>query len=396
MLSLRDKKLIDWFIGGLFYYILAPFVVLLGKILKRDHSLAPQGSIFIMKMIGGGSLIIAFPALLGIRSKFPKQRMVLVTSTSVAPFARLMGIFDEIILIEDSSVGALLRSSISALIRAFRCDTFIDLEVYSRLSSVFSIITMARNRIGFYLEHTFWRKIIFTHLIFFNRFGNAYYFYEQITRILNAIPASFEDCRQKIITTIHEPSNESVATKPGHSRKIGIGHSCSDLARERMLSVENWVLVTAERIKSNEDVEIVLLGGPGDLEFGAQLSAALKLAFVEIKITDATGSGTMEDTTRMMRGLTEFWGIDSGLLHVARVLHIPTVSYWGPTASQTLLKPNPNLAEEIYSREVPCSPCVHLTETPPCRGNNICIKGIFDPEYRKPEAHHNVTIWYPK
>jgi hypothetical protein len=44
----------------------------------------------------------------------------------------------------------------------------------------------------------------------------------------------------------------------------------------------------------------------------------------------------------------------------------------------TRLKYNPDLVERVHYHKVPCSPCIHVAEDPPCHGKNICIQGLFD------------------
>jgi ADP-heptose:LPS heptosyltransferase len=70
--------------------------------------------------------------------------------------------------------------------------------------------------------------------------------------------------------------------------------------------------------------------------------------------------------------------IDSGPLHIARKLGLPTVSVWGPTNPGNYLKIHPGEEKRhLYHYEpVACSPCVHHFETLPCGGNNICMQKI--------------------
>ena len=44
-MHLNIKKAIDLYIGGTLIIVLRPIVILLGKLLKRDHSLIPQGDL---------------------------------------------------------------------------------------------------------------------------------------------------------------------------------------------------------------------------------------------------------------------------------------------------------------------------------------------------------------
>ena len=80
----------------------------------------------------------------------------------------------------------------------------------------------------------------------------------------------------------------------------------------------------------------------------------------------------------------QFIGIDSGLLHFATLLGIESWSIWGPTAPHTRLRPINGFKDHILYKPVFCSPCIHVTETPPCEGNNICIKNIFDNKDENP------------
>ena len=70
--------------------------------------------------------------------------------------------------------------------------------------------------------------------------------------------------------------------------------------------------------------------------------------------------------------------IDSGPLHIARKLGLPTVSIWGPTNPASYMKIP--VAEEnrhlFHYNKVACSPCVHHHEQLPCGGNNFCMKDV--------------------
>lgn len=390
MPSLRRRQLLDYYLGGLLFYLIGPAVFVLGRILRRNHKLEPVKDICISKLLGGGSLVIALPALLGLRRRYPTARLTLVSTKDVVPFAKCLGIFDRILVIDDRSLVSLVWSSISALVQCFGTDTFIDYEVYSRLSSVFSVLTLARNRIGFYLENVFWRKIIFTHLVFFNRFAGSYIFYEQISRLLGAQPVTMDDCREYLLTRLPQPPTELPA-----ANLISIGPACSDLGKERMLLPAFWLKVAQDHLPSDYEGTICVLGGGGDAAAAQEIIDLCKDHFPRLTWRNECGKRTVAESAAIIARSKQYWGIDSALLHFARHLRIPSISYWGPTAAQTRLRPYPGLAEEIYSREIPCSPCVHVAEAPPCRGNNICIKGLFDSRFRDAVKYYDVTVWYP-
>jgi ADP-heptose:LPS heptosyltransferase len=124
----------------------------------------------------------------------------------------------------------------------------------------------------------------------------------------------------------------------------------------------------------------VLLGGPSDRSPADEIIAALEANFPTLEFENHCGTGTLRESAAILFQSSEFWGIDSSLLHIARIAGLPCVSYWGPTDPATLLRPSWGLPDTIVYRKIACSPCVHTSNEPPCHGDNRCIEGLFNPE----------------
>lgn len=371
-MNIHLKKSIDLWVGSFFLSFLKPIAKLLGKIIRRNHSTEVKGELAVLKLLGGGSLVIALPALLALRNRYPKTKMLMVTTPSVKPFAESLGIFDEFLLINDQGFRSLLTSSLLSLYRLFRIDTIIDLEVHSRLSTIFCLLTCARNRIGFYREDVRDRLYFSTHTIFFNLFYGSWHFYEEIAKLLGASPSTPEEVRNFFISR-----NAITVGNNSEATIIGIGHGCSDLSPERMLSPEQWLLHFQKNIEMNKRYEVFFLGGPKEREIGEKIIDRLKPSFSNILFVNTCGQLKLTESIKKLASVDEFWGIDSALLHYSRLLGIKTQAFFGPTMPQSLIKPLPYLDETIYYKQVPCSPCVHNTEIPPCHGDNECIKNLF-------------------
>ena len=58
-MRLRLKQTIDLYFGGLLVFIFRPIVFVVGKVMSRDHRLSPKDEVCFLKMLGGGSLVIA-------------------------------------------------------------------------------------------------------------------------------------------------------------------------------------------------------------------------------------------------------------------------------------------------------------------------------------------------
>jgi ADP-heptose:LPS heptosyltransferase len=371
-MDLRTQRSVDNYVGRLAIAVLRPSTKLLGLILRRDHRLTVGKEVVWIKMLGGGSLLLAMPMLLGFRKAHPQTRMVLITSPSVKPFAELMGIFDELRVVDVRGVGRLAASGLRVWGQTLRADCIVDMEVHSRLTTVFTTLTLARNRINFWLEDIFWRRGLASHLVFFNRTSGSFHFYDRIADLLGFPVSGQLDCREALMRANGIPANRSIADR------VCVGFACSDLGQERMLTPQQWVEVFRAHLRP-ELKTFALLGGPGDRLRGDAIIRAVSAAFPHLQFENLCGTLSLSESLRVIFESTEFWGIDSSLLHLARIGGLRCLSYWGPTDPATRLRTNWQLEERTVYRKIACSPCVHTTEVPPCAGDNRCIQGLFDP-----------------
>lgn len=376
MKSLRAKQWIDDKLGSLLIAILKPMALALGFLLRRDHGLSVQGDIVVIKLLGGGSLVLALPALLALRRAHPSRRLSLVCTRGTKAFAETLGVFDDYIVVDDGGARALLVSGLQALMRCWRVDTVIDLEVHSRLSTVFGCLTCARNRIGFYLDTAFWRRGVATHLFFYNRASASHVHYEQIARALGGTIAPMVEVRAAYRAANNLPAQRSPQSP---AVRIGLGCFCSDLSVERMLSAEEWARILAGRL-GDKKVTLHLFGGKQDRPAAERFIELLSQALPTAEFVNECGAHDLTGSLRLLDEMDRFYSIDSGLLHIARLIGVEPVSFWGPTDPRTLLLPLPEgSTDEVQYSRLACSPCVHLTEVPPCRGNNICMHAHLDP-----------------
>lgn len=372
-MNLRVKLLADYYIGGTLQAVLKPCTILLGKILRRDHDLAKCSCLTFLKLMGGGSLVIAYPALLATKRSPQVKQLRLITTSAVKPFADILGVFDEIIVIRDDSALTLLSDAFTALRKTFRCDAIVDLEVHSRLTTVFSVFTCAVNRVGFYTGISFWRQKLATHLLFCNISSGIYYFYDQIAELFGGQTADMELC----VATFRKRLGVAERVPDAAHLRIALAPCCSELGRERMLQDEEWVEVFRRRFgreHPERKIEIRLMGARSDRTGLDRLAGALCMAFPGIVTANLAGKTSLAESVRGLADVDELICIDSALLHYARLLGIPTISYWGPTDPASRLRSSSVNRDEVHYHKLPCSPCVHVAQEPPCRGDNVCMR----------------------
>ncbi len=361
----------DFFLGSILIVMLRPASILLGTILGRNHDLTIRKQLVVMKIKGGGSLLLALPAMLSLRKKYPDKTFTLITSTEVKPFADLMGVFDEIVLVDTSRFISFFTSSLSALQKAWRADGLINFEIHSKLTTVFSSLSCARNRFGFYHETNSWQRDVITHLFFYNITSPVYVNYNQVALALGAEILPYREVSEffvqhnKLKNSLHEEQEIKVVLTP----------FCSDLGKEREFFPEHWAKILKTKFE-NKPPLLIILGGVSDTSRASVLEIYLKKALPDFIIDNRVGQTTLYESVLIIKSAQELLTIDSGLNHVARLIggDIHVTSYWGPTDPITRLAPFSNLKETVVYTKLFCSPCVHVVTTPPCKGNNICMK----------------------
>ncbi len=367
-MTFQAKRRLDFWLGGLLLLLLFPAVRLLGLLLRRDHSLERRRGCVVIKLVGTGSLFLAMPSMQAIRREFPRGAFYLVGSPAVIAFARSQCWFDAYWTIDDSNLWRLTVSTLRALWNmALHTDHVIDLEVHSRLSTLLGLLSMVRNRIGFVDEIVFWRRGFYTHMTYFNMHGPVYAFYDMLAHWFGIECIAVND--------FHAEFRRSVLSEtlpPGLAlprRYVAIGHACSDLGRERLLLPAEWKRILQPLLLIGS--EIVLLGSAADAALADSIIAALGTG------RNLCGQLSVAQSALVIARATQFFGIDSMLLHIARALKVPTSSVWGPTDPMTRLRPTTATETIAYAR-APCSPCIHVSELPPCRGRRDCMEAAVD------------------
>jgi|GEM_PF-453823 len=386
MMKLQRARRLDWYLGTLGSLLLAPLARLLGALMRRDHRLTRPREIVVIKLLGGGNFAIGLSAYLGIKESFPDVPLRLLTTRGLEPFAQSIGVFDEIVSITLRNPFTLARDILSAWYRFFGCDYLLDFEIHSRLVPCYTLLLCARNRFGFFCEDLFLRQHMYTHQVFFNPACNRAALYRRMARFVGASPVSSDRCQQHLSRRLSPERNEKKS-------RTCVGTGCSDLAKERMLSESQWFTVLKSHFESNPVEEMCFLGGAEDFRFTASIIECFKDTPQAPVMRNLCGALRFEESLRTILDGRYYIGIDSALLHFSRYLTDRVTSYWGPTDPARLLSQIDGIREEIHYRKIACSPCVHLAEVPPCRGNNLCMKQFCrETSVSEEEALENVSL----
>ena len=379
MLSFTQMRLIDRYFGGIvccFFYALNSLVRLF-----RRPALAnplPLRKILVTKYFGIGSLILLSPMVRALRQRYPTARISLLTIDQNRAIGKFLPIFDDIITINVRSLLSVLVSAARGFwhIRRKKYDVVIDAEFFSRLSTVFSYLTGARYMVGFYLPEI-WRGNFLTHRVPFNYYRHAILAFLTLAKSLEATSEDFslapvvvsDEVRQAVRAKLQQ-----AGIQPGQSF-ICVNVNAGALSPERCWPKENFVELIKRILQEFSPVAVILIGAGSDAPLVNSVHAEFDPK-EQRRVFNLVGRFDLAELCGLLE-LSQFLITnDSGPLHMAEALRMPTVSFFGP---ETPLLYGPVGAHHVvFYKGIYCSPClnVHNLKKAPCNGNNLCMKLI--------------------
>ena len=105
--------------------------------------------------------------------------------------------------------------------------------------------------------------------------------------------------------------------------------------------------------------DIVIFGGPGEVEIAKDIERELKEAPIE-NYVNLAGKTSIKELCEKIGGLDLFITGDSGPMHVAAAFKVPTVAIFGPTKDKETSQWH-NPCSVIVKKEIHCAPCMKRT-----------------------------------
>lgn len=381
-MDIKKQLLIDKFIAKPIAFLLNFLVRIVGKILSIDHSLDKDfKTIVVCKFKGMGSIIQSTPMLSAIRDKYPNAQIIFVSSNSNRKILEKISLIDTIITVDESNLLKFASTNIKSLITLIkiRPELYIDLEIYSNYSTLFTLFSLSTNRIGFYLRSSSYKMGIYTHMMFFNPRVPISNVYLQIAQLIG--------CETEKSTLY--PLEKTIENNPSYSKAeyIVINPNASDLRLERKWGRTNFINLIKKILEDFPTLDILLIGSKGEQDYTEEIASAIN----HPKVKNTAGLTSVDELIALIHKSKLMISNDTGPMHIAFCTKTPIICLFGP-CSPDQYGMNGGTTHIIY-KNVYCSPCVHDFEVSPCKGENICMKLItVDEVYSKFQQVINTSI----
>lgn len=383
MINYYLAKKIDRFLS---LRLFAIFFIAINKLVSkftRKISLQSVDTLYVTKLLGGGSLCILIPYLAELKDE-NNIRIVLVSSRVCTTFSDELEMFDESIKLDT------LKGSIRFICLAFvniykrmlgkNRSISINFEFHSAISAYVSSFTFAPFNWGVMNNFSQSFSKIYDGTVFYNGHSNVGDVYYKLIKDSfgcgSLLPINKET--SAISRYVKKIEKNIVLEDFGiYDEYIAISPFSSGLSRERELSHQQLFAVLAKLNPNN--LGIFILGSAADQLNANKFIRNFNLNHFNHKIISLCGNLSISASAKVARSASVYITIDSGLNHYVRMTEAKLIhSYWGPTNPFLMLDQSFYFGKEmIHYKKIYCSPCVHIIDKPPCNGKNICIEGLF-------------------
>ena len=198
----------------------------------------------------------------------------------------------------------------------------------------------------------------------------AYYYLDLLSQL--GVETGRPDTRLNLTEPMRAKAMELLGNRNGHDGTALVGiHAGATNSRAKRWIPERYAEV-GDRLAASHNARIVVLGGPGEQGIAEEIQSHLKTPSVNV-----AGKTSLGDLMGLMGSLSILISNDSGPMHLASALSVPTVAVFGPTDER---ETGPLSSQaRVVRHHVECSPCL-LRECPidhRCM-DRVTVEDVYD------------------
>lgn len=298
-----------------------------------------------------GDAILTLPAVAAVRATYPKAHIAMLVKPWVADIYRLFSDLDEIIIYEnkfDNPAGVL------RLARTLKQKKF-DAAILLQNAIEAAIIALAAGiplRAGYDSDA---RGLLLTHPVRRTREVKKVHqtdYYLEMVKALGCLSVPKEMHMETKINVLEARNILSKFVPDADKAIIGIAPGATYGPAKKWFP-ERFAEV-ADRLAQKFSAQVIVMGGKSDDETAREVQKT-----AESKLINLAGKTTLREAIYLISRCRLFISNDSGLMHVAGALNVPTIAVFGSTNPTTTSPVGRNSV--IVRHDVPCSPCLKKT-----------------------------------
>lgn len=334
--------------------LVGPVLIRTVKTLIKPRKRAPGrvSKILLIRPGGIGDAVLLLPSIKVLKKHYPQSSIIVLSEKRNREIFNLCKEVDKTLLYDKPA------DLFSAII--CNCDMVIDTEQWYRLSAVIAHLTRAPLRIGFSGNERRW---------LFSRHVDYYqdrYEMDSFFALIANLPGIKLHVGKPFLTVpVEEAGNAGKILQPLSDRKVVALFPGGSIAEKRW-PIQRFQTLAA--LLAREGYGLVAVGGADDYTNCCNLTDDVRESI------NVCGKLTLAGTAAILSRVSLLITGDSGIMHLAFALGIPTLSLFGP-GNEIKWAPRGD-AHAVIRKNLDCSPCTRFGNVPKCKNNIQCMRLI--------------------
>lgn len=376
---------------------------LIDGLLPTARPQVPPRRILVILLSEMGSLVLAHAMFTRLKRKYPGASIHALVFTKNREVLDLLGVMppENVLTVSDKSLTELAGDAL-AVVRAMRTlafDVVIDCELFARVSSIFSFLSGAPVRVGFF-RHTqegLYRGTFINRQVMYNPYTHLT---QQFVGLVDAIDSrTIPAAKDALLPALEPPPQlqfpaselEEVFSRleadfPGvKGKSLVLVSPSGGILPIRAWPIEHYRTLCTNLLADGHAVGII--GLQGDKPFGQDLEAHC----ASPHCVDLTGyTKSVRHLLALFHRASLLITNDGGPGQFAAITPVPTIILFGPETP--VLYGTLSRNSHCFHLGIPCSPCLtaYNHRSSPCDGDNQCLKRIA-PEQVLAKARQMMT-----
>ncbi len=366
-------QIVDYWVGVPICFLLSVFNFFIVLFSNKNKTIEAKKILFI-ELSEMGSSIIAYSSLKKVTKKYGVENVYFLIFSKNRESVDLLDIIpkENVLVLSDKSFLSLTLDTLKSLFKFRRLgiNTVIDMELFSRFTNIISFLSGASIRIGFsnYTSEGLYRGSLLTHPVKYNPHQHMVYNFLSLVEVLDSseleLPLIKTDFTKEDLSFLKVDLTEEIK-----EIKLKLKSKCSlDLDNNNIivlnpdpgdvLPIRGWgkenFLELSKKILLNYPNVIILVMG---LKSSKPYATFLEKNLDKNKFIDFCGeTKNLKELLALLKLSSLFITNDSGPAHIASLINMETVVFFGPE-TPSLYSPLSSNSTSFY-KKLSCSPCL--------------------------------------
>ena len=309
-----------------------------------------------------GDAILTLPAMASIRATYPLAHIAVLAKPWVADIYKFFSDVDEIIIYEDKYDTPAGVFRMANMLKEKNFDAAILLQNAIE-AAIIAFVARIPLRAGYNSDA---RGLLLTHSVKRTKEIRKVHQIDYYLEMVKALGCVTVDRKMRLETRINLQDAQNIVQKyiPETNKAIiGIAPGATYGPAKRWLP--DRFAGVADKLSESFPMQGILFGSKADWDVAEKVRAAART-----KLINLAGKTNLQEAIYLISQCRLFISNDSGLMHIAGALNIPTVAIFGSTNPITT-SPAGNKTIIVH-QNVSCSPCIEET----CPTDFSCMKLI--------------------